>query len=90
MRLSALRMDPHSRECSSGVISQLVSSLSPGQTQEQHEQLVAQLRSFLWGPQSSFQASLEVLEYFFDKLTLSHLTPRSLALKVGLLCTFFF
>ena len=53
------------------------------QAQEQHKQLIGQLQNLLLGPQSSPQTCLEVLEYFFDKLTLSHLTPRNLAIKVS-------
>ena len=53
---------------------------------ERQKQLVGQLHSLLVGPQSTAEKTGEVLEYFFEKLTGSNLTPRRLALKVSFLC----
>ena len=52
------------------------------QVHERQKQLVCQLHSLLVGPQATAEKTSEVLEYFFDKLTGSNLTPRRLALKV--------
>ena len=41
-----------------------------------------QLHSLLVGPQATAEKTSEVMEYFFEKLTGSNLTPRRLALKV--------
>ena len=53
------------------------------QVNERQKQLIRQLRSLLAGPQATPERTTEVLEYFFDKLTGSSLTPRRLALKVS-------
>lgn len=52
---------------------------------ERQKQLVGQLHSLLVGPQSTAEKTGEVLEYFFEKLTGSNLTPRRLALKVSIM-----
>ena len=44
---------------------------------------MSQLHSLLVGPQATVEKTSEVLEYFFEKLTGSNLTPRRLALKVS-------
>ena len=59
----------------------------PPQARERHKQLVLQLQTLSSGPQSTAQSCREVLEYFFEKLTSSQLTPRMLALKVRALNT---
>ena len=59
------------------------------QVNERQKQLVRQLRSLLVGLQASPEKTGEVLEYFFEKLTGSSITPRRLALKVYTLSTSF-
>ena len=61
----------------------------PLQVNERQKQLVRQLRSLLVGLQASPEKTGEVLEYFFEKLTGSSITPRRLALKVYTLSTLF-
>ena len=50
-----------------------------------HKKLIAQLKSVLVGTGSSSEECSGVLEYFLDKLSQSHITPRKLALKVSLI-----
>ena len=56
-------------------------TISP-QVNERQKQLVRQLHSLLVGSQATPEKTGEVLEYFFEKLTGSNITPRRLALKV--------
>lgn len=52
------------------------------QALERHKQLIEQLQHLISGPKSTPQSCSEVLAYFLEKLTLSHLTPRKLAINV--------
>ena len=55
---------------------------------ERHKQLIEQLQNLMSGPKSSPQSCTEVLAYFLEKLTLSHLTPRKLAINVSNIALF--
>lgn len=50
--------------------------------------MIVQLRNVLAGSDSTPEGCSGVLEYFFEKLTQSQLTPRKLALKVSISTTY--
>ena len=64
------------------VVIRLLSFVLYLQAVEKHRQLLGQLQNLIFGPKSTPQSCSEVLTYFLEKLTLSHITPRKLAMNV--------